>query len=137
MLLVEDNPGDAELTRELLLELRPTLEVAIAADAVAALDHIARARETTPPTLPRIIVLDLNLPRLPGMELLQILDADDELRTIPVIVLTSSSADGDVRDSYRHGANCYVTKPVDLAGFRSVVRAIHDFWLLIARIPAR
>lgn len=137
VLLVDDNQGDAELTRELLLELRPSLEVKIAVDAVAALDHIARTRSVVPPLLPGLILLDLNLPKLPGAELLQILDADDELRSIPVIVLTSSSADNDVRDSYRLGANCYVTKPLDLAGFRRVVRAIYDFWLTVARLPGR
>jgi CheY-like chemotaxis protein len=137
ILLVEDNPADVDLTQETLAyaKIRNRLHVVTdGEDALAFLRRQGRYREAIRPDL---ILLDLNLPRKDGREVLAELKADPELRSIPVVVLTSSDAEKDVVRSYDLGANCYVTKPVDLDQFASVVRAIEDFWFVVVKLPTR
>jgi chemotaxis family two-component system response regulator Rcp1 len=135
ILLVEDNPGDVRLTRELLQEskIRNRLTaVANGVEAMAYLRHEGAYRDVPHPDL---ILLDLNLPRKDGREVLAEAKADPALRRIPIVVLTSSEADDDVLRSYNLHANCYVAKPVGLEQFAVVVRGIEDFWLAIVRLP--
>src|SRR5438132_14397876 len=135
ILLVEDNPGDVRLTRELLKEskFRNRLEaVDNGAEAIAYLRRQGKYREAVRPDL---MLLDLNLPRMDGREVLAEIKRDPDLRRIPVVILTSSNADADVIKTYDLHANCYVTKPVGLEQFATVVRSIEDFWLAIVRLP--
>jgi len=135
ILLVEDNPGDVRLTRELLKEskFRNRLEaVDNGAEAIAYLRRQGKYREAVRPDL---MLLDLNLPRMDGREVLAEIKRDPDLKRIPVVILTSSNADADVIKTYDLHANCYVTKPVGLEQFATVVRSIEDFWLAIVRLP--
>ncbi|MBZ4323564.1 response regulator [Streptomyces huiliensis] len=125
VLLVEDDPADAMLIKEALLEHGAARNLTQVQDGIAALDHLRD------PGLPRpdLIVLDLNMPRMNGRELLAVLKGDEDLRAIPVVVLTTSSAPDDVADAYRRYANAYVTKPVNLDDFTRAVRSIDAFYL--------
>ncbi len=138
ILLVEDNPADVRLTREALREgaggLRHRLHVV--EDGVQALAFLRREAGYWEVPRPDLILLDLNLPRKDGREVLQEIKADPELRSIPVVVLTTSRSEEDVLRSYQLHANCYVTKPVDLDQFLEVVRRIEAFWLGVARLPS-
>lgn len=135
ILLVEDNPGDVRLTVEALREgnFRNNLNVAV--DGVEALAYLRREGRYARSTRPDLILLDLNLPRKDGREVLAEIKADDELKSIPVVVLTTSSAEQDVLGSYDLHANCYITKPVDLEQFITVVKSIQQFWLTIVKLP--
>jgi CheY-like chemotaxis protein len=135
VLLVEDNPGDAELIRDTLEGGELPLEIAVVADGVDAIDHLFRRGRHAAVARPDLIVLDLNLPRLDGREVLAEIRRHDHLATIPVVILTSSDAGNDISQSYRLGANCYVTKPVGLAAFQATIKAIAGFWLAVARLP--
>jgi chemotaxis family two-component system response regulator Rcp1 len=131
ILLIEDNPGDVRLTIEALRDSKVRNNLHIAPDGVAA---IARLRG--PGALrPDLILLDLNLPRMDGREVLAEIKADPMLKTIPVVILTTSRAEQDVLKSYELQANCYITKPVDLEQFITVVKSIEDFWLTIVTLP--
>jgi len=135
ILLVEDNEGDARLAREAMLEskMRNTLHhVSDGEEAMAFLHRVGKYAHAPRPSL---ILLDLNLPKKDGREVLAEIKSDDELRNIPVVVLTQSSAEEDILASYDLHANCYITKPVDLTQFIKVVRSIDDFWLTIVRLP--
>jgi two-component system, chemotaxis family, response regulator Rcp1 len=135
ILLVEDSPGDVRLTRELLKEskVRSTLEaVDNGVEAMAFLRREGKYRDARRPDL---ILLDLNLPRKDGREVLAEVKGDPDLKRIPVVVLTSSKADADVLKTYNLHANCYVTKPVGLEQFATVVKSIEDFWLAIVKFP--
>ena len=135
ILLVEDNPGDVRLTIEALRDskVRNNLHVAVdGVDALAFLRHEGRYAEAPRPDL---ILLDLNLPKKDGREVLAEIKADAILRTIPVVILTTSRAEQDVLRSYELQANCYITKPVDLDQFITVVKSIEDFWLTIVTLP--
>lgn len=132
VLLIEDNPGDAELTRETLEAGKVRLELSVAADGAEAL---AMLRNRAADELPDLILLDLNLPKLSGQQILAELKRDQALRRIPVVVLTSSDADIDVVKSYELGASCYVTKPVGLEAFQTIVRAVEHFWFTVVRLP--
>lgn len=136
ILLVEDNPGDVRLTQEALRdgEMRHVLHVA--SDGVAALRFLRREGEYTGVPRPDLILLDLNMPRMDGREVLAEIKSDPVLRRIPVIVLTTSSADDDIAQSYDLQANCYVTKPVDLEQFINVIRMIETFWLSIVKLSS-
>jgi CheY-like chemotaxis protein len=135
MLLVEDNPGDADLIKE-IFETGPTaFEIATAVDGKQALDYLTRAHPYQNVETPDLILLDLNLPKLDGRQVLTSIKAREELRHIPIVVLTSSDAEQDVVKTYQLGANCYVTKPVGLAEFQTVVRAIEDFWFNVVKLP--
>ena len=137
ILLVEDNPGDVELTREGLAEGRVHNRLWVAEDGEQALDFLyGRGRFAGCPR-PDLVLLDLNLPRLKGTEVLRVVKADADLRTIPVVVLTSSQAEEDIARSYALHANCYVAKPVDFVQFSRVVRSVEDFWFTIVKLPSR
>lgn len=136
ILLVEDNPGDVRLTREAMREAKVANTLHSVADGVEALQFLRREGPFADAPRPDIILLDLNLPRKDGREVLSELKADPDLRMIPVVVLTTSRAEEDVIKSYQLYANCYISKPVDLEEFMAVVRAIDDFWLTIVRLPA-
>jgi CheY-like chemotaxis protein len=135
VLLVEDNEADAYLTRETLEASKLRLEIAIASDGVEAIDYLLRRPPFADVVLPDLILLDLNLPRLDGRQVLEELRRHDALRTIPVVILTSSDAERDIAQSYELGANCYVTKPVGLDAFQSIVRAVEDFWFSVVKLP--
>lgn len=135
ILLVEDNPGDVRLTQEVLRDGRINNTLNVVGDGVEALAYLRREgahRDARPQDL---ILLDLNLPRMGGREVLAQIKGDHELRKIPVIVLTTSSAESDILAAYELHANCYITKPVDLGRFVEVVRSIEDFWLTIVKLP--
>jgi two-component system, chemotaxis family, response regulator Rcp1 len=132
ILLVEDNPADVELARETLAHGKLHLELTAVSDGVQALEALRGAKGQP---MPDLILLDLNLPRKDGREVLREIKSDDHLRRIPVVVLTSSDADTDILRSYDLGANCYVTKPLDLRAFQAIVQAVEDFWFTIVRLP--
>ncbi len=138
ILLVEDSPGDVRLTREALRDAKVGNNLHVARDGVEAMSFLRREgpRFTECPR-PDLILLDLNLPRRDGREVLQEIKADPDLRHIPVIVLTTSQAEEDVLRSYQLHANAYVTKPVDFEKFTEVVRRIDDFWLTVVQLPHR
>lgn len=137
ILLVEDNPGDVRLTIEGLRESRVRNTLHVARDGVEAMAFLQRAGEYASRVRPDLILLDLNLPRMDGREVLSAIKADVRFRTIPVVVLTSSRAEQDVLRSYELQANCYITKPVDLEQFMTVIKSIEDFWLTIVTLPHR
>jgi chemotaxis family two-component system response regulator Rcp1 len=135
ILLVEDNPGDVRLTREALKEGKVRNNLHVAPDGVEALRFLRREGEYAQAVRPDLILLDLNLPKKDGREVLEEIKADPALKSIPVVILTSSSAEQDILRSYRLHANCYVTKPVDLDEFITVVRSIENFWFTIVKLP--
>jgi CheY-like chemotaxis protein len=135
ILLVEDNPGDVRLTQEALREGKARNNLSVAADGVEALAFLRREGPYADAPRPDLVLLDLNLPKKDGREVLAEIKADDDLRTIPVVILTTSKADEDIVRSYNLHANCYVTKPVDLDQFITVVKSIEDFWLTIVALP--
>jgi CheY-like chemotaxis protein len=135
ILLVEDNPGDVRLTREALRDGKVSNNLHVAVDGVEALAFLRRSGKYLGAPRPDLILLDLNLPRMSGREVLEQIKEDPELRTIPVVVLTTSQAEQDIVKAYELNANCYVTKPVDLDQFITVVKSIEDFWLTIVRLP--
>ena len=135
ILLVEDNPGDVRLTREALREGKVRNNLYVVSDGVEALEFLRRQGQHTDAARPDLILLDLNLPRKDGREVLQDIKSDPALRHIPVVVLTSSQADQDIIRAYDLHANCYVTKPVDFEQFIHVVRTIENFWFSIVKLP--
>ena len=135
ILLVEDNPGDVRLTREALREGKVRNNLAVAFDGVEAMAYLRKEGEHAGAVRPDLILLDLNLPRKDGREVLNEIKCDPSLRNIPVVVLTSSQADDDIARVYDLHANCYVTKPVDLDQFIRVVESIEDFWFTIVKLP--
>jgi two-component system, chemotaxis family, response regulator Rcp1 len=137
ILLVEDNPGDVRLTREALAEGLSAHGMRVVGDGVEALEYLRREGRYADVRHPDLILLDLNLPKKDGREVLAEIKSDPDLRVIPVVVLTSSAADEDVVRTYELNGNCYVTKPVDLVQFFDVVRSIHDFWLSTVKLPRR
>lgn len=137
ILLVEDNPADVDLTKETLAYAKIRNHLHVVRDGEEALAFLRREAPYTDVKRPDVILLDLNLPRKDGREVLQELKLDPELRSIPVVVLTSSDAEKDVVRSYDLGANCYITKPVDLDQFADVVRTIEDFWFVVVKLPSK
>ena len=135
ILLVEDNPGDERLTREALKEGKVYSNLHWVKDGVEAMEFLRRQGKHTGARRPDIILLDLNLPKKDGREVLQDIKSDPELKRIPVVVLTTSKAEEDVLRTYNLHANCYVTKPVDLEKFIVVVKSIDVFWLTVATLP--
>lgn len=134
-LLVEDNPGDVRLTQEALKECKLSNNLSVVGDGVEALAFLRREGKYADAPRPDVILLDLNLPRKGGREVLAEIKADPVLRRIPVVVITSSEAEQDVLASYDLHVNCYVNKPVDLDQFIKVVRSIGTFWLTIVKLP--
>lgn len=135
ILLVEDSPSDTELTVEALKESGVVSRLNHVEDGVEAMDFLARRNSYASAPRPDLILLDLNLPRKDGREVLAELKADPDLRTIPVVVLTTSKADQDIAKAYQLQANCYIAKPVDFEQFVSVVRSIEHFWLEVVTLP--
>ena len=135
ILMIEDNPGDARLTQEALKESKVLNRLYHAKDGVEALSFVRQEGPFADVPRPDIILLDLNLPKKDGREVLAELKADPQLKTIPVVVLTTSKAEQDIVHSYELHANCYITKPVDLDKFIDIVQGLEDFWLSIVRLP--
>ena len=134
ILLVEDCPADVRLIREALKDTPVPVTITVARDGVEAMDML-HASETTGLDRPDIMLLDLNLPRMNGREVLAEVKSSPTLKQIPVLVMTSSRADDDITAAYSLNANCYITKPCDLSEYVNVVRAIEDFWFVIATLP--
>jgi len=137
ILLVEDNPGDVRLTREALKEAKFRNKVEVVGDGVEALAYLRQQGQYTSAMRPHLIMLDLNLPRMDGREVLAAIKKDADLRRIPVVVLSSSEAESDIARAYELHANAYVTKPVDIDHFLQVVKAIEEFWVEIVKLPAQ
>ncbi len=137
ILLVEDDAGDVLMTREAFADHKLRNELHVVDDGVKALEFLRREGEYADAPRPDLVLLDLNLPRMDGREVLQAIKSDPELSSIPVVVLTTSEAEEDVLRSYTLHANAYVTKPVDFDRFISVVRQIDDFFVSVVRLPAR
>lgn len=135
ILLVEDNPGDVRLTTEAFREARVRNRLHVAIDGVDALAFLRREGRHRDVPRPDLILLDLNLPKRTGREVLEEIKEDDELKHIPVVILTTSQAERDILESYQLRANAYVTKPVDLDQFLKVIQSIEQFWLEIVRLP--
>ena len=134
ILLVEDDPADVELTQYTIAKAKVWIDLHVG-DGVEALAFLRREGKYADAPRPDLILLDLNMPRMDGRNFLSELRADDNLKGIPVVVLTTSQTDEDILKSYQLGANCYVTKPVGLDEFTKVVDAIEDFWFTIVRLP--
>jgi CheY-like chemotaxis protein len=132
---VEDNPGDVRLTQEVLRDGKVRNNMSVVMDGVDAISFLRQTGEYAGAPRPDIILLDLNLPKKDGREVLAEIKADPNLKHIPVVVLTTSSAEQDIFRSYDLHANCYITKPVDLDQFIRVMRSIEDFWLTIVKLP--
>jgi two-component system, chemotaxis family, response regulator Rcp1 len=137
ILLVEDNPGDVRLTQEAFKENRMHNDLHVVDDGVKAMQFLRKEGPYADAVRPDVILLDLNLPRKDGREVLAEIKADDDLRRIPVVVLTTSDAEQDVLMTYNLHANCYINKPVDLAQFIQVVKSIEGFWLSLVMLPPR
>ena len=135
ILLVEDNPGDVRLTQEALKEHKIVNSLQVAKDGVEAINFLRREGEHVDAVRPDLILLDLNLPKMDGREVLTEIKKDDDLRRIPVVVLTTSRAEEDIIRTYDCHANCYITKPVDFDQFINVVKSIEDFWLSVVKLP--
>lgn len=137
VLLVEDDPGDVEITREGLLDAKMSINLQVVDDGVKALQYLRREGTYRGAPRPDLILLDLNLPRKDGRETLQEIKSDEDLKVIPVVVLTTSEADTDILKCYGLGANCYITKPVGFEAFIKVVKSLEEFWFTVVRIPSK
>jgi chemotaxis family two-component system response regulator Rcp1 len=137
VLLVEDNPGDVRLTEEAFKDAKVQLEMHVAVDGVEAMEFLRREGKFADCPRPDLILLDLNLPRKDGRDVLAEIKGDPSLMTIPVVILTTSASDVDIESSYMLHANCYISKPVDMEGFLTVVKSIDDFWLSVVKLPPR
>lgn len=135
VLLVEDNPGDVRLTREALSEGGRQIRLNVVNDGLEAMRYLRREGAYSGAGRPNLILLDLNLPKKDGREVLSEIKADKDLRLIPVVVMTTSDAPPDIRRAYDLHANCYVTKPADFGDFVTLVRSIETFWLSVAKVP--
>lgn len=135
ILLVEDNPGDIRLTQVALKDSKVLNRLHVVRDGVEAMAFLRRQGQYANAVRPDMVLLDLNLPRKDGREVLTEIKADDNLKRIPVVVLTTSSADEDILRSYNLHANCYITKPVDLNSFVIIIKSIEHFWFQIVRLP--
>lgn len=137
ILLVEDSPADVRLTFEALKEEKIYNNLHVVTDGVEAIAFLRREGKYAKAVRPDLILLDLNLPKKDGREVLKEIKNDDSLKIIPVVVLTVSRSEEDILRSYNLNANCYITKPVDLNQFMKVIRAIHEFWLTIVKLPPK
>ena len=135
VLLVEDNPGDVRLTLEAFREANRAINLHVAADGVEAMAFLLRTGAQARAPRPDLILLDLNLPKMDGREVLAHIKNDPSLKLIPTVILTTSDADADILKSYQLQANCYLTKPVQLEAFEALVQNITDFWLTTVRLP--
>jgi two-component system, chemotaxis family, response regulator Rcp1 len=137
ILLVEDNPGDVRLTQEALKDAKVWTNLNVVDDGAAALDFLHRRGQYADAVRPDLVLLDLNLPKKDGREVLAAIKSDRALKSIPVVILTTSQAEEDVVKAYNLNANCFITKPVDFEQFIRIVRAIEDFWLTIVTLPPK
>jgi two-component system, chemotaxis family, response regulator Rcp1 len=135
VLLVEDSPGDVRLTREVFRNTNMSIRMHVASDGVEAMAFLRREGVHVGAPRPEIILLDLNLPKMDGREVLAHIKKDASLKTIPTVILTTSDAEADIVKSYQLQANCYLIKPVQLEAFESVVKSINDFWLTKVKLP--
>lgn len=135
ILLVEDNPGDVRLTREAFCDAKVQNKLSVVEDGEKALAFLRREGEFKAAPRPDIVLLDLNLPRIDGREVLALMKSDPRLRNIPVVILTTSQAEEDILKAYNLNVNCYITKPVDLEQFVKVVQSVEDFWLTVVKLP--
>jgi len=137
ILLVEDNPADVRLTQEALLEEKLHNNLNVVNDGVEAIAYLRKQGKYSNSVRPDLILLDLNLPKKDGKEVLREIKNDDDLKLIPIVVLTVSKAEEDILKSYNLHANCYINKPLDLNQFSRVVKSIKDFWLTIVKLPPK
>jgi len=137
ILLVEDNPGDVRLAREALKENKVRNNVHVVEDGEAAMEFLRKQNKYQNVPRPDLVLLDLNLPKKDGREVLAEIKADDDLKRIPVVMLTISKAEEDIIRAYDLHVNCYITKPIDLDQFIKVVRTVEDFWLTIVKLPPK
>lgn len=137
ILLVEDNPGDVDLTKEALEDAKVSNRLHVTEDGEQALDFLFRKGKYANAPRPDLILLDLNLPKKDGREVLQEIRADGDLTEIPIVILTTSQADEDIARAYRLHANCYIAKPVSFTKFLAVVQAIENFWLTVVKLPRK
>ena len=135
VLLVEDSPGDVRLTQEAFHDADPEIDLRVAVDGVEAMSYLRREGVHIDAPRPDFILLDLNLPKMDGREVLAHIKEDDDLKTIPTVILTTSDAEADIVTSYKLQANCYLSKPVQLEEFESLVKSINDFWLTRVKLP--
>jgi chemotaxis family two-component system response regulator Rcp1 len=135
VLLVEDSPGDVRLTQEALKDAKVHINLRVVRDGIDAMAFLMREGEYATAPRPDLILLDLNLPRKDGREVLREIKENQELKSIPVVILTTSASEADILRSYLLHANCYITKPVNLDGFLTVVKSIDNFWLSVVKLP--
>ncbi|WP_375466493.1 response regulator [Nostoc sp.] len=135
VLLVEDNPGDAELTRIALEDSKISIHLNVVEDGVEAMAFLRKQEKYVKAAHPDIVLLDLNLPRKDGREVLAEMKGDENLKRIPVVILTTSQAEEDILKAYNLSANCYITKPVDFDQFVKIVQSIENFWFAIVKLP--
>lgn len=135
VLLVEDSPGDVRLTREAFKDVKVHINLQVVSDGAEAMAFLGREGKYAEAPRPDLILLDLNLPKKDGREILAELKESPALKSIPVVILTTSASETDIQGSYQHHANCYITKPVGLEGFLKVVRSIDGFWLSVVKLP--
>jgi two-component system response regulator len=136
ILLVEDSPGDVRLTREAFKDAKVHMNLHVASDGAEAMAFLRREGDYAKVPRPDLILLDLNLPKKDGREVLGEIKESPTLKSIPVVVLTTSASEADILRSYNLHANCYITKPVGLNGFLDVVKSIDDFWLTVVKLPS-
>jgi chemotaxis family two-component system response regulator Rcp1 len=137
VLLVEDSPGDIRLTQEALKDAKIHINLQVVRDGEQAMSFLMRKGEYRNAPRPDLILLDLNLPKKDGREVLQEIKESETLKIIPVVILTTSAAEADILRSYSLHANCYISKPVSLDGFLTVVKSIEDFWMSVVKLPSR
>ncbi|HMJ20450.1 MAG TPA: response regulator [Terriglobales bacterium] len=135
VLLVEDNPGDVRLTQEAFRDVNPSIHLHVANDGVEAMAFLRHEGANANAPRPDMILLDLNLPKMDGRQVLTQIKKDDNLKTIPTVILTSSEAEADVVNSYQLQANCYLSKPMHFDAFQNLVKSINDFWLTKVKLP--
>ena len=135
VLLVEDSPGDVRLTQEAFRDANRSIHLHVASDGVEAMAFLKREGSNANVPRPDLILLDLNLPKMDGREVLAEIKRDESLKTIPTIILTTSESEADIVKSYQLQANCYLNKPVQLNAFEILVKSINDFWLMTAKLP--
>lgn len=137
VLLVEDSPGDVRLTREAFRDANMAIKLHVASDGVEAMAFLRKEGVHANAPRPDFILLDLNLPRMDGREVLSLIKEDSDLKTIPTVILTTSEAEADIVKSYELRANCYLSKPVQLDAFETLVKSINDFWLTKVKLPQK
>ena len=135
ILLVEDNPGDRDLIQDAFETSETAFDISVAIDGADAIEYLLKRGTHLDAETPDLIVLDLNMPKMDGRQVLTEIKKHDSVKSVPVVVFTSSDAEADVAQSYALGANCYVTKPVDLVAFQAVVKSIEEFWFTVAKLP--